>query len=247
VSDIRTVKPARDNSGVPGWFGKIPALGDFATRRLPASFVGPWDEWLSAELAASAEALGGAWGEAYRAAPVLCFCAGPGVIDQHAWHGTVVASYDRVGREFPLTLAAPGAPQKGPETGWGPWVAVARRALIPGYSPAGLDEALAGLCAAPPGPDQTPADLGLRPSLEDHTLPGIAPNARQTHPPTPRPGTVLAGSAQGVAGLHGERECATLCTGASAWWRWSTENSCAAELGTFEGLPQGLYLRVLTG
>ena len=33
-----------------GWFGKIPALGDFVTRHLPPSFVQPWDEWLSAEL-----------------------------------------------------------------------------------------------------------------------------------------------------------------------------------------------------
>jgi type VI secretion system protein ImpM len=207
MSDFRTVKPADTlpPSGipaVPGWFGKIPALGDFASRRLPASFVRLWDEWLSAELSESAAELGTAWSESYRAGPILCFYAGSGVIDEHPWHGTVTPSYDRVGREYPLTLAAPGVPQIGPETGWGPWVAVAQRALTPGCGPDGLDEALASL---------------------HYDITGQ----------------------HDAADLRRERECATLCTGASSWWCWSTENSAAAELGIFERLPQGLYLRVL--
>ena len=26
-----------------GWYGKLPASGDFVTRRLPPSFIEPWD------------------------------------------------------------------------------------------------------------------------------------------------------------------------------------------------------------
>ena len=37
---------------LPGWYGKLPALGDFASRRLPPEFVEPWDRWLAAGLAA---------------------------------------------------------------------------------------------------------------------------------------------------------------------------------------------------
>ena len=33
-------------TGVPGWFGKLPGLGDFASRRLPDTFVAAWDRWL---------------------------------------------------------------------------------------------------------------------------------------------------------------------------------------------------------
>ena len=31
---------------IPGWYGKLPSLGDFASRRLGADFIPPWDAWL---------------------------------------------------------------------------------------------------------------------------------------------------------------------------------------------------------
>ena len=30
----------------PGFYGKTPRHGDFIKRRLPRSFVDPWDDWL---------------------------------------------------------------------------------------------------------------------------------------------------------------------------------------------------------
>jgi len=51
-----------------GWFGKIPALGDFVTRHLPPSFVQPWDEWLSAELSEARLLLADTWAETYQQA-----------------------------------------------------------------------------------------------------------------------------------------------------------------------------------
>ena len=29
-----------------GYFGKLPAVGDFVSNGLPKSFVSPWDQWV---------------------------------------------------------------------------------------------------------------------------------------------------------------------------------------------------------
>ena len=34
-----------------GFFGKLPSHGDFLSRRLPRSFVDPWDSWLQSRTA----------------------------------------------------------------------------------------------------------------------------------------------------------------------------------------------------
>ena len=91
--------------GCAGWFGKIPSLGDFARRGLPASFTQPWDEWLSEELSSARDMLGARWAAAYEQAPIVCFSLGADVLGRDAWHGIIVPSYDRVRREYPLTLA----------------------------------------------------------------------------------------------------------------------------------------------
>ncbi|WP_277187809.1 type VI secretion system-associated protein TagF [Caballeronia sp. BR00000012568055] len=97
-----------------GWYGKLPALGDFASRRLPASFVAPWDRWLAAGLQESRARLGEAWLPAYLSSPVWRFFAMPDALGappgdpaRACWSGVVMPSVDRVGRYFPLTIAAP--------------------------------------------------------------------------------------------------------------------------------------------
>lgn len=102
----------------PGWYGKLPTLGDFASRRLDAGFIEPWDAWLADGLAAQREALGDAWVRAYLHSPAWRFVLMPGVIptprkgaaSTQAWAGVLMPSVDRVGRYFPLTLVAPLAP-----------------------------------------------------------------------------------------------------------------------------------------
>ena len=37
---------ASSAEAVPGYHGKLLAKGDFVTRRLPRTFVDPWDSWL---------------------------------------------------------------------------------------------------------------------------------------------------------------------------------------------------------
>jgi len=91
-----------------GWFGKLPALGDFASRRLPAEWLAAWDGWLQHELVAAREALGDeAWQALYMVAPVRRFWLAPGLVTRAGWLGVMMPSVDSVGRQFPLTLAAP--------------------------------------------------------------------------------------------------------------------------------------------
>ena len=110
-----------DIASVPGWYGKLPTLGDFASRRLESDFIEPWDLWLGDGIAAQREQLGDAWLDAYLQSPVWRFVLLPGALPsltpQAAVAGVLMPSVDRVGRYFPLTIAAalPRVPHSGAE------------------------------------------------------------------------------------------------------------------------------------
>ena len=95
---------------LPGWYGKLPSLGDFASRRLPPLFIEPWDRWLAAGLA-SWRQRDEAWLEAFLAAPTLRFALGAGMpfARSPGYAGVLMPSVDRVGRYFPLTIVRPRA------------------------------------------------------------------------------------------------------------------------------------------
>lgn len=97
------------NRAVPGWFGKMPSLGDFASRRLPQDFIDGWDAWLQRELARSRAALGEHWLAAFLVAPIRRYWVSPGVLGAGGWVGVWMPSVDAVGRHFPFTIAAPCA------------------------------------------------------------------------------------------------------------------------------------------
>jgi type VI secretion system protein ImpM len=81
-----------------GFFGKMPATGDFVARRLPSGMRGPLDRWLTACLGGIAPE---DWPEdGLRAKLTL---AGEDVIL------ALVPSGDRLGRLYPLAAVAPGA------------------------------------------------------------------------------------------------------------------------------------------
>lgn len=94
-----------------GWHGKLPTVGDFATRRLDADFVQHWDDWLSDGLERLRQARPGGWLDDYLASPLWRFLllpgALPGPLSDQTWTGVLMPSVDRVGRYYPLTLAAP--------------------------------------------------------------------------------------------------------------------------------------------
>lgn len=159
-----------DVSARLGWFGKIPALGDFVGRGLPASLVRPWDSWLSAELSESCQLLAERWADAYTHAPVLGFVLDATVIDGHGWQGILLPSRDRVGREFPLTIAqcrptsermSPDGARAAPGPVW--WEAlltVGRQVLRQCRTADGVDELLAGFVSRhPANPMVEPAAL----------------------------------------------------------------------------------------
>ena len=57
-------------AAIPGWYGKLPSLGDFASRRLPVEFVKAWDSCLQEVIPASREALAERWLDAYLTMPI---------------------------------------------------------------------------------------------------------------------------------------------------------------------------------
>ncbi|WP_299044410.1 type VI secretion system-associated protein TagF [uncultured Tateyamaria sp.] len=90
-----------------GAFGKIPGMGDFLKVNLPASFVQAWDTWLQEGLLALRERMGTGWNDAYLSAPIWRFTLPAGIAGDRAMSGILMASVDRVGRQYPMTIATP--------------------------------------------------------------------------------------------------------------------------------------------
>ena len=89
-----------------GFYGKLPCQGDFVSRRLPWEFTELWDAWMQRGLLAVREQLGERWLEHYLSTPVWRFRLAPGIAGPQGWVGLWFPSVDRVGRHFPLTVAA---------------------------------------------------------------------------------------------------------------------------------------------
>jgi type VI secretion system protein ImpM len=89
-----------------GFAGKIPARGDFVHAGLPRDFTDPWHDWQSLVITGSRTIMGEQWLEAFLEAPVWRFSLPPGVCGTLAAVGLIMPSVDKIGRYFPLTLAA---------------------------------------------------------------------------------------------------------------------------------------------
>jgi type VI secretion system protein ImpM len=77
-------------------------------------------------MAASRVLLGNDWMDTYLQSPIWRFALLPGVIDEQIWMGVLMPSVDKVGRQFPLTIALPlnmASPTLANVTGAQPWYA----------------------------------------------------------------------------------------------------------------------------
>src|SRR5262245_54264909 len=79
---------------IPGWYGKLPSLGDFARRRLPDTFIQPWDLWLQEVIHATRTSMGGTWQEYYLTMPIWRFALLPGLVGPSGWAGVLMPSVD---------------------------------------------------------------------------------------------------------------------------------------------------------
>ncbi len=95
----------------PGFFGKVPARGDFLVRRTPAGFQTAWETWLSTLVVAARSGLGAAWPHAWLTAPLWHFTLGRDIVGPFGAAGVLLASVDRVGRFFPLSIIGAAAPR----------------------------------------------------------------------------------------------------------------------------------------
>ncbi len=174
-----------------GFFGKLPARGDFVGSGLKPGFLGPWDRWMAASLAAARDRLGAGWTQAWFSAPVWCFALPAGQCGPEAALGLFLPSVDRVGRPYPLSFARL-APELGLLAGDGAdWLARAeaagRAALDRDLDPDGVRALLDQPAPAEPAPDpsrQAPPDdaspdrTPKNPLPMSHVPSGEAPLAR---------------------------------------------------------------------
>jgi len=141
-----------------GFFGKVTSYGDFVANRFDAALRRLIDDWLQRSIEHSQRSLGPAWKGAFEAMPVWRFVFAPGLVGQRGFAGLMMPSIDRVGRQFPLMLAARlAAPpsQLHAAENLQLWFNVAERLLLstrqPGFDLKRFDEALAALPTPPNG------------------------------------------------------------------------------------------------
>lgn len=135
---------------LPGFYGKMPATGDFVARRLQGEFVRVWDRWLAQHIV---PLIGS---DFWLSSTALRFLAGPASFGASA--GIILQSADRVGRQFPLSVVAQFAEapvQLADAEAWFSGIEEAAFAAQRGeLTPDELDAALAALPVPPVEPSE---------------------------------------------------------------------------------------------
>jgi type VI secretion system protein ImpM len=128
-----------------GFFGKIPATGDFVTWNLPRVFTDRWDRWMSMELSARPD-------EGDLDTRTWRFAIQGGIFGDQPCAGAWRMSQDRVGRRYPFAIVRIGAPPN-PDDPWFDSVVSLIESAIEGFWP---QERLAREIPALPAPRQAP-------------------------------------------------------------------------------------------
>ncbi len=223
----------------PGWHGKLPSLGDFASRRLGSAFIEPWDAWLASGLLALREQRPEGWLQDYLGSPSWRFLLMPGVLPgeagRQAWAGVLMPSVDRVGRYFPLTLVLPlgtGPAHTQEMNGLWAWLSrldeLARDALFEDWTADRLEDELA--CMALPALSPPSAEAVAMPAVAGALVApaGVGPADAALHIGT----QAQAAWAEGTRGL--------------AWWHARPDEQ-APRLWVSRGLPGAAAMAQLFG
>lgn len=221
-------------SGAPGYFGKLPAAGDFVQKRLPPAFIDAWDRALSHAVAGARDLLGEHWGAAWRATPAWRFLLSPGVAGPSAWAGVMVAGSDRVGRCFPMVVAtalAGGTAAPGVLDDGGRWFALAEAVAVGAQRDATVEVARF---------DAAVAGLTVPSDPQEPTVPAAAPGfdvARRGY------WLPLPASDQRLPSALWHRLAAGGC---GLWW-WRGDGTHPGALWVGRGLPDAQGLVALLG
>ena len=151
-----------------GFFGKIPARGDFVAAGLANPTVKSWDQSISTSLAAVKTALGDRWSDVWLQAPVWRFALPGTMCGPDPLLGLWMPSIDKAGRHFPLMIATtcPGTTPEQMSRHGTAWLDAAedagRDAIADDLTPEQLTASI------PPSPDLTatpkiPLPYDLRP------------------------------------------------------------------------------------
>jgi type VI secretion system protein ImpM len=131
-----------------GFYGKLPARGDFVRAGLPRDFIDPWDAWLQSVLAGSRALMGEAWLPAFLEAPVWRFSLPAGMCGPRAALGLVLPSVDQAGRYFPLAFAVLNA-HRIDAAASGPWLDACEAAGLAALEQDIAPEEVAAMLPAP--------------------------------------------------------------------------------------------------
>ena len=137
---MRNFRPA-----LAGFFGKLPARGDFLRAELPEEVVAKLDLWCRDCLLESRAALGADWEQAWMTAPIWRFFLPPGACGAQSLLGVWLPSMDKAGRHYPFILCATGDDL----AQGGNWLAMAEAEGLAGVVEDKPHEAIAAALRAP--------------------------------------------------------------------------------------------------
>ncbi|MBI0330667.1 type VI secretion system-associated protein TagF [Burkholderia plantarii] len=149
-------------SGGVGFYGKLPGAGDFVRRRLPADFIEGWDRHFQRAMETGRRELGERWARAWRDGPAWRFVLPPQVCGSGAWCGLAGPAFDRLGRAFPMVLAAPCTGDVARVLGNAAWFDALERVYRGAQADAASVETFDARVAALPPPLAGGADLSAR-------------------------------------------------------------------------------------
>lgn len=231
-----------NNLPIAGWYGKIPCLGDFISRRLPANFINTWDSWLQHAMVASRAQLGGRWLNLYLTGPIWRFALMPGICGTTSsiWAGVLMPSVDKVGRYFPLTIALRIPPCSGSMLAVfsaHDWYAALERIALTTLNINALPDDLDRNLAENPFPTLEPnVQHCSTQELANWWRTGDNPSKRLILPSEKSLGDLFNATAENLLSATGE--------GKSFWWAVSSEAG-PTQLHCFTGLPPENYFATM--